>query len=169
FINLKEKYDHGIVDPGTEADRLRDEIARRLETLVDPSTGESAVKRVYVAGKFYRGPYKDNAPDLIVGYQRGYRVSWEAAIGKTSDAVFHANTKAWSGDHCVDPSLVPGILFCNHRIANENPRLIDIAPTVLGMFGVNVPDYMDGKTLAVDGTSEAKHLKHKDTLAEAIP
>jgi predicted AlkP superfamily phosphohydrolase/phosphomutase len=169
FINLKEKYDQGIVDPGAEADRLRDEISRRLETLVDPSTGESAVKRVYVAGKFYRGPYKDNAPDLIVGYQRGYRVSWEAAIGKTSGAVFHPNTKAWSGDHCVDPSLVPGILFCNARIANENPRLIDIAPTVLSMFGVDVPDYMDGKALSVDGTSEAKQLKHKDTLAEAIP
>ena len=128
FINVKEKYDQGIVDPGGEADRLRDEIARRLEALVDPATDESAVKRVYIAGKFYRGPYKDNAPDLIVGYQRGYRVSWEAAIGKTTDAVFHANTKAWSGDHCVDPSLVPGILFCNRPITNENPRLIDIAP-----------------------------------------
>ena len=52
---------------------------------------------------FYRGPYKDNAPDLIVGYRRGYRVSWEAAIGKTTRAVFQPNTKAWSGDHCVDP------------------------------------------------------------------
>ena len=123
FINVKEKYDQGIVDPGAEADRLREEIARRLETLTHPETGESAVKRVYVAGKFYRGPYKDNAPDLIVGYQRGYRVSWEAAIGKTTEAVFHPNTKAWSGDHCVDPSLVPGILFCNHPIADREPAL----------------------------------------------
>ena len=99
--------------------------------------------------KFYRGPYKDNGPDLIVGYQRGYRVSWETAIGRTTEAVFHANTKAWSGDHCVDPSLVPGILFCNRPIENENPRLIDIGPTVLSMFGVAVPDYMDGKALTV--------------------
>ena len=125
--------------------QLRSEIAGRLEALVEPSTHQSAVKRVYIAGKFYRGPYKDNAPDLIVGYQRGYRVSWEAAIGKTTRSVFQPNTKAWSGDHCVDPSLVPGILFCTHRIANENPRLIDVAPTVLSMFGIAVPDYMDGK------------------------
>ncbi len=121
FINLKDKYDQGIVEPGKEADRLREEIAGRLEALVDPTTGESAVKRVYIAGQFYRGPYKDNAPDLIVGYRRGYRVSWEAAIGKTTDAVFHPNTKAWSGDHCVDPSLVPGILFCNRPIADREP------------------------------------------------
>ena len=121
FINLKDKYAQGIVEPGDEADRLREEIAGRLEALVDPTTGESAVKRVYIAAQFYRGPYKDNAPDLIVGYRRGYRVSWEAAIGKTTDAVFHPNTKAWSGDHCVDPSLVPGILFCNRPIADREP------------------------------------------------
>ena len=154
FINLKDKYDQGIVEPGDEADRLREEIAGRLEALTDPTTGESAVKRVYIAGQFYRGPYKDNAPDLIVGYRRGYRVSWEAAIGKTTEAVFQPNTKAWSGDHCVDPSLVPGILFCNRPIANENPRLIDVAPTVLSMFGVDVPDYMDGKALTVGDLAE---------------
>ena len=44
---------------------------------------------------------------------------------------------------------MPGILFCNRPIASENPRLIDIAPTVLSMFGVDVPEYMDGKALAV--------------------
>src|SRR5207249_11569616 len=104
--------------------------------------------------KVYRGPYKEQAPDLIVGYERGYRVSWEAAIGRTSDAVFHANTKAWSGDHCVDPSVVPGVLFCNRPIATENPRLMDIGPTVLDLFGVPVPEHMDGKPLIVGGDEE---------------
>ncbi len=168
FINLKDKYSQGIVDPGKEADQLRSEIAGRLEALVDSSTHQSAVKRVYIAGKFYRGPYKDNAPDLIVGYQRGYRVSWEAAIGKTTRSVFQPNTKAWSGDHCVDPSLVPGILFCNHRIANENPRLIDVAPTVLSMFGIAVPDYMDGKALDVVDVAQKAGLPREDALAEAV-
>ena len=113
FINLKGKYSQGIVEPGDEADRLREEIARRLTGLVDPQTGASAIKRTYVTAKVYRGPYKDNAPDLIPGYQRGYRVSWETAIGRTTESVFHDNTKAWSGDHCIDPSLIPGVLFCN--------------------------------------------------------
>ena len=90
---------------------------------------------MYIASKFYKGPYRENGPDLIVGYRRGYRVSWETAIGRTTESVFHANKKAWSGDHCVDPSLVPGILFCNRIVENENPRLIDIGPTVLSMFG----------------------------------
>jgi predicted AlkP superfamily phosphohydrolase/phosphomutase len=167
FLNLKDKYEQGIVGPGGEAERLRREIAGRLEALADPSTGDSAVKRVYIAGSFYRGPYKDNAPDLIVGYRRGYRVSWEAAIGKTTRSVFHANIKAWSGDHCVDPSLVPGILFCNHPIADENPRLIDIAPTVLSLFGVDVPEYMDGKALSVGSAKASAHGERAETLVEA--
>ncbi len=69
--------------------------------------------------------------------------------------MFHANKKAWSGDHCVDPSLVPGILFCNRVVENENPRLIDIGPTVLSMFGAAVPDYMDGKVLTVRDAAES--------------
>lgn len=166
FINLKDKYSQGIVEPGTEADRLREEIAERLTALVDPEGGASAVKRVYIAPKFYKGPYKENAPDLIVGYRRGYRVSWESAIGRTTEAVFHSNQKAWSGDHCVDPSLVPGILFCNHLVASENPRLIDVAPTVLNLFGVPLPDYMDGKAWIVADTTEKSSRKPEDSLAE---
>jgi predicted AlkP superfamily phosphohydrolase/phosphomutase len=167
FINLKDKYEQGIVEPGREADRLREEIAGRLEALTDPSSDESAVKRVYIAGRFYRGPYKDNAPDLIVGYRRGYRISWEAAIGKTTRDVFRPNTKAWSGDHCVDPSLVPGIMFCNRPIADENPRLIDVAPTVLSLFGVDVPDYMDGKAMTVGGLAAGARGEREKDLAEA--
>jgi predicted AlkP superfamily phosphohydrolase/phosphomutase len=161
YLNVRDKYAQGIVDPGGEADKLREEISQRLTALTDPGTGASAVKRVYPAGKVYRGPYKDQGPDLIVGYQRGYRVSWDTAVGRTTTAVFHANTKAWSGDHCIDPSLVPGVLFCNHPVATENPRLMDIGPTVLDLFGVPVPEYMDGKVLAVgpatDGKSRARH------------
>jgi predicted AlkP superfamily phosphohydrolase/phosphomutase len=149
FLNIKDKYSQGIVAAGGEADLLRAEIAERLAALVDPENRTQAIKRVYQAPKVYRGPYKDQAPDLIVGYGRSYRVSWDAAIGRTTTQVFHANTKAWSGDHCVDPSVVPGVLFCNRPIEAENPRLLDIGPTVLGLFGVAVPDYMDGEALIV--------------------
>jgi predicted AlkP superfamily phosphohydrolase/phosphomutase len=169
FINIKDKYSQGIVAPGKEAEKLRDEIAERLGKLVDPANGSSAIKRIYQAPKFYLGPYKDHAPDLIVGYQQGYRVSWEAAIGKTTREVFHDNTKAWSGDHCVDPSVVPGILFCNQPVNAERPRLLDIGPTILHMFGVAVPEYMDGKALpvgnGVNGTN-GSHSGKKATPAQ---
>ncbi|HMF14073.1 MAG TPA: alkaline phosphatase family protein [Gemmataceae bacterium] len=154
FLNIKDKYSQGIVDPGEEADQLREEIAQRLRALVDPQNGTRAIKRAYQAPKVYRGPYKDVAPDVVVGYERGYRVSWDAAIGKTTREIFHDNTKAWSGDHCVDPSVVPGVLFCDRPIESENCRLLDIGPTVLDLFGVPVPDHADGKPLVVSGDDE---------------
>ena len=166
YINIKDKYSQGIVDPAGEVGRLRQEIADRLNALVDTESGASAVKRVYIAAKFYKGPYRENGPDLIVGYQRGYRVSWETAIGRTTTDVFHSNKKAWSGDHCVDPSLVPGILFCNRHVENQNARLIDIGPTVLSMFGVDVPEYMDGKALIVGDASVRAAHKREETLGK---
>ncbi len=69
-----------------------------------------------------------------------------------SAAVFEDNTKCWSGDHCIDPSAVPGVLFVNRTFADDapgidNPGIEDMAPTVLRLFGVEVPRWMEGYAL----------------------
>jgi predicted AlkP superfamily phosphohydrolase/phosphomutase len=154
WINQKGREAQGIVEPA-EAAALRDELCRRLAGLKDEAKGAVAINRVLDANKIYRGPYKGEAPDLIVGYNNGYRVSWEAAIGQPTERVFHDNTKAWSGDHIIDPQLMPGVLFCNRKIGSETPHITDLAPTVLELFGVKVPEHMDGQPLVVadaDGT-----------------
>ncbi len=156
FLNLKGREAQGIVDPGAEASQLRDEIASKLGNLMDAARGQPAVKQVYNSLKVFTGPFKADAPDLIVGYQRGYRASWETAVGQVTEQVFHDNVKAWSGDHCIDPSLVPGVLFCNRRVTALEPRLMDIGPTVLDMFGVAVPAHMDGVPLAVADMNAAE-------------
>jgi hypothetical protein len=149
YLNIRNREAQGIVEPGSEAAALREELRERLTGLNDPQTGQTAVNRVFIAGETYQGPYKDNSPDLIVGYNEGYRVSWESAIGQVTDQVFHPNTKAWSGDHCMDPQVVPGILFCNHDIQTDRPRLIDIGPTVIDLFGITPPKSMDGRPLKI--------------------
>ncbi len=149
WLNVKGREAQGIVEPGEEETALREELCAKLTGLKDPATGELAVKRALDSRKIYRGPYTTEAPDLIMGYAEGYRVSWEAAVGDITDEVFHDNMKAWSGDHCIDPSLVPGVMFCNRPVQAERPRLMDIGPTSLEMFGVKVPPYMDGQPLTV--------------------
>ncbi|MBN1456940.1 MAG: alkaline phosphatase family protein [Sedimentisphaerales bacterium] len=154
FLNIRGRESQGIVDPGQEAAQLRDEIAAKLSELHDAKRNTKAIKQVYNALKVYKGPYKTEAPDLIVGYHEGYRASWDTAVGKVTKEVFHDNTKAWSGDHCIDQSIVPGVLFCNRKVDSENPRLLDIGPTVLDMFGVDVPSNMDGKALKITDDKE---------------
>ncbi len=43
--------------------------------------------------------------------------------------------------------LVPGVLFSNLRITVEDPGMEDIAPTVLGLFGVEAPAWMEGRSV----------------------
>ncbi len=167
YLNIKGRESQGIVQPGSEAQQLRDELVSKLTGLSDPETGQVAIKQAYNALKVFNGPYKTEAPDVIVGYTEGYRVSWEAAVGQVTDKIFHDNTKAWSGDHCIDHTFVPGVLFCNRPVKTESPRLIDIGPTVLDMFGLKVPAYMDGRPLAVADAEEAQPSTRQENEQKA--
>jgi predicted AlkP superfamily phosphohydrolase/phosphomutase len=153
YLNLRGREAQGAVDPA-DADALRREIAAKLSGLRDNDSGEGggeggnvAILRAYESVDIYRGPYLGAAPDLIIGYAEGYRASWDAAVGKVSAHVFEDNAKAWCGDHCVDPGLVPGVLFSNRKILAEDPGIEDMAPTALRLFGVAVPPWMEGKSV----------------------
>jgi predicted AlkP superfamily phosphohydrolase/phosphomutase len=147
YINQKGRESRGTVEPGEETMRLKRELTRRLSGLRDEEKGQVAVSRVYDRDELPGGPYKENCPDLIMGYNIGYRVSWDSVTGKVGGAVFEDNVKAWSGDHCIDPAHVPGVLFSNRPLNTGTPAIIDIAPTVLDLFGVAVPAHMDGRPL----------------------
>jgi predicted AlkP superfamily phosphohydrolase/phosphomutase len=147
FLNLAGREAGGCVRSGEEARAVKAEIIARLTGLVDEARGATAIREVFDTAKIYDGPYRDNAPDLVIGYAAGYRISWDCATGVVAGPVFEDNVKAWSGDHCVDPSLVPGVLFCNRKVVSEDPAIIDIAPSVLHMFGITPPEHMEGTPL----------------------
>ena len=147
FLNVKGREGEGIVAPGDEVESVKAEIISKLNGLVDEEKGEIGIREVFDTARLYGGPYVENAPDLLIGYNGGYRISWDGATGMVSGPVFQDNVKSWSGDHCIDPRLVPGILFSSRKINAEDPALIDIAPSALRLFGLDPPDHMDGKPL----------------------
>ena len=71
--------------------------------------------------------------------------------GRFRSDVLEDNTNAWSGDHCMDFTKVPGVLLSNRKIDARTPALTDIAPTISvgirnrenhgydGAVGVSVP------------------------------
>ncbi len=146
YLNLKGREANGAVDP-KDAAALRQELIGKLTNLRDEETGQIGIRNVYASGALYQGPYLNAAPDFIVGYAAGYRTSWEAAVGKVAARVFEDNKKAWSGDHCVDPLLVPGVLFSNRKVQAEDPGIEDMAPTALDLFGIQPPSWMEGKSV----------------------
>ncbi len=147
FLNLKGREMEGIVEPGDEAAAVKREIMKGIEGLVDEETGSVGIIEAFDTAEIYSGPYRQNAPDLVIGFNDGYRTSWDCATGQAHTPVFEDNTKAWSGDHCIDPRLVPGVLFCNRPIENDDPSLLDLAPTALHLFGIKPPAHMEGEPL----------------------
>lgn len=157
YINQKGRESQGIVSPGEETRALKTELKQRLSGLMDDGNNNTvAINYLYDRDEIPPGPYKENCPDFIVGYNEGYRVSWDSVSGKVNSTIFEDNTKAWSGDHCIDPKLVPGIFFCNHHINTKSPSIVDIAPTAMELFGLKVPDHMDGQSLLRQENSPEK-------------
>ncbi len=144
YVNLIGRERDGIVPPA-DKDVLLEELRERLLAVKDPVTGQPAIARIDRADEVYHGPFTARAPDLIIGYNRGYRCSWDTALGTISDDVFSDNTSAWSADHCMAADQLPGVLFCNRPIRIPDPALVDLAPTILTSFGVTPPDTMTGR------------------------
>ena len=145
YINQRGREAHGMVARGRDCEALKQELVLKLSGLRDSATGRVAINQAVTADSIYHGPYLDAAPDILIGFNSGYRYSWDSALGRTSAEIFEDNRKAWSGDHCIDPTLVPGILFCNRKVEAQDPGIEDLAPTALHLFGCKVPAYMEGK------------------------
>ena len=147
YLNLKGRERDGIVEPGQEREELLDELTVALESLTDYD-GQRIIHRVHRTDEIYSGDATALAPDLIIGYRRGYRASWDTCLGGITDEILLDNDLAWSADHCADPSEVPGVLFSNRPIDAKAPSLMDIAPSVLAAFNLSVPPSMEGKPLS---------------------
>ncbi len=146
YINLFGRERQGAVF-AEEYEQVRDRIRRMLLEYVDPRTGEKPVRKVYLREEVYSGRYLEQAPDLIIGYERGYRASWDTVLGKIPKEEIEDNTSPWSGDHCISDDVVPGILVCNRRVIADNPSITDLATSILAFFGLPKGAQMDGEPI----------------------
>ena len=136
YVNLKGREAYGIVAPA-DRDALLTEISRRLLQTKDPATGAAAIAHVYRREEVYSSAgYDDLAPDLIVGYAKGTRVSDDSPLGVVGPEVLTDNRSAWSGDHEMDPPSVPGILLSNRRLTTAPATLQNLAGTILQQMGI---------------------------------
>lgn len=147
YLNLRGRERNGIVQAGAQADALLTGIKEKLLQVKDPKTGLPVITRVDRAREVYQGPYAASGPDMIVGYNRGYRAGWKTILGAFPADEIEDNTNPWSGDHCIDYTLVPGVLLSNRKISATSPALTDIAPTVLSEFGIAKPPAMMGQSV----------------------
>ena len=145
YLNLRGRERTGVVEP-TQRQALLDELSAKLLAVRD-TDGRPVVKHVHQGNAVYHGKHTDLAPDLVIGYYRGYRASWATVLGGLGSAVLSDNDSAWAADHCADASEMPGVLFANCPIAAASPGLEDMGPSILGLFGLPPIGTMTGRNV----------------------
>lgn len=146
YLNLRDREGEGIVD-AEQSNRLKTQIAQTLTGLKDPERGQVAIRSVSTREEIYKGPHIELAPDLMINFAPGYRVSWDTPLGGIAEGLFEDNQKKWSGDHVVDPAIVPGILLLNRPFHKEDVELVDLAPTIIDALGAKKSADMEGRSL----------------------
>ncbi len=144
FLNLQGRQPHGCVAP-EDARPLLDDLKAGLLAIPHPETGAPLVERVYEADELYSGPHAHLAPDLTV-VLRDWRYR---TIGLHDFTTNRLISPAFgpTGDHRMEGVLIAAGPPFRPGSAPENANLLDIAPTVLHLLGVPVPDDMDGRVL----------------------
>ncbi|HUG42787.1 MAG TPA: alkaline phosphatase family protein [Acidobacteriota bacterium] len=150
YINLKGREGQGSVEPGEEYLRLTQEIRRRILEYRDPDTEEPVLEDAFLREEIYQGPYVEEAGDIQLSFLPGYRTSWQTSLGAVPPNILVANLKKWSGDHSSSsPEDTHGFFLSNRRLQTPAPAIVDIAPTLYSLFGVEIPADVDGRPLAL--------------------
>ena len=146
YLNLKGREAQGVVNPN-ERDALLAKLASELKTFTDPKTGLPLIAQIEILPQPSSAELAERSPDLLVGYQRGYRASWETALGGAGDKLVSDNLQAWSGDHLMAPEHVPGVLVSNRVPTSETAHLRDLAPSILRLYGLAPRSDWKGRAL----------------------
>jgi len=146
YVNVRGREVNGSVSY-SNINKVKKALIDALQKVRDPLNGKRIVTRAYDSQAHFSGPYTKTAPDVVVGYNSGYRISDEAVLGKFPKEIVGFRKDKWSADHCMDPGLVPGSLLTNFEVTKENPAIWDLAPSILKGFGLDVPPEMDGKPI----------------------
>ena len=137
YLNLKGREGKGIVDK-KDYDLLLKELSKKLLEFKNPYNNAPIIKKVYTKKDLGIPDSDVNSPDLVIGFYKGARSSWDNAVGQLSAAAISPRKGKWKGDHLFDPSEVPGVLLMNKKSEVQNPKISDVMPSILGKFNITM-------------------------------
>ncbi len=143
YLNRVDREKEGIV---TDADAaaLLAEIKAKLEAVQDGDT--PVILSAELATDIYEGERVDEAPDILVGYNRGYGNSDESSLGRVTAHVLSDNVGGtFNGSHLMDPSVVAGTLLSNRPVRLDDPNLKDLTVEILRYYNVQPDESMKGR------------------------
>jgi predicted AlkP superfamily phosphohydrolase/phosphomutase len=168
WINVTGCQPHGVVAPGEEYEQVRKEIIARLKKMRDPDTQEIIFPEVFRKEELYWGPYIDNAPDLILTEgKRKYAYVLQRSKTTEDKTSWIAPLNGYEKENLPNAThRLEGILIMKGRHLQQRGKIsqpaniVDVAPTILHMMGLPVPEEMDGKVL-IDLFKDAYVARHQ--------
>lgn len=151
-INLRGRERLGIVEPGEPFERVCAQIEEGLRSFVDADTGEPVVAEVARPGQLFpAGARRGDLPDLLVRWSDSpaaqHRALHSDTLGTIPWPEPGRNRTGRGGNHrgegflvAVGQDVTPGA--CIH-----DGHVLDLAPTVHALLGVDVPAHMRGRSL----------------------
>jgi len=171
WINLRGRDPHGTVEPGTEYERLRDEIIEKLEAARDAQSGRPLVARVLKREEAFAGPCADRAPDLLVELASwdGYKLLAAPSAGRRGKIVRQLAPSELIGSKGVGVSGVHrsrGILAAAgpglpDEKSLEKATLLDVFPLAASLLGLKAS--RDSKPA---GTDERVYTPAEEALVK---
>lgn len=160
-INLKGREPAGIID-NKEYNELRGYLLRELKNLRHPNR-EKVFEKVLPREECYSGNYVQDAPDvMILPRNMDYSLS-DTVRSKAFMKKEHFNHKM----NGLFIAFGPDIKKCKNK---GRISLLDIAPTILHLFGLTIPDDMDGRVLTEVFREDSKSIQQyvKDRAMSAM-
>ena len=160
-INLKGREKCGIVEPGEEYERVRDEIREKLYELRDPEIDEKIVDYIRKREELYSGPYLENAPDLMYGMKNHSYVQYNNYHFNQLFKRYEYGTHRMNGIFLVKGEKI------NKGYEITKADIVDMAPTIIYLMGLPVPDDMDGRVLSEsfkDGVLKNLPIKYEPAI-----
>jgi predicted AlkP superfamily phosphohydrolase/phosphomutase len=143
YLNRADREKEGIVT-AVQVEPLLAEIKAKLEAVKDGDV--PVILSAELAVDIYEGERVDEAPDILVGYNRGYGNSDESSLGRVTADVLSDNVGGtFNGSHLMDPSVVAGTLLSNRPVRLDDPSLKDLTVEILRYYNVQPDESMKGR------------------------
>ena len=153
-VNLRGREPRGIVEPGAEYETLLDRLTSDLEQLVDPRTGQRAVREVTRTKDVFGEASLSTLPDLFVAWEpcayfRDSVVHPRMTLTQKEPEFFRDSDHTQSG---FVAAAGPGI---NARGALPDISPLDLAPACLALLGEPQPPGMTGRSMWLQSAVES--------------
>ncbi|MDH3598444.1 MAG: hypothetical protein OEU26_02255, partial [Candidatus Tectomicrobia bacterium] len=150
-INLQGREPQGIVAPGAEYDTLCEELYQTIKGMTNPANGKPAALTVYKTDDVYQGPCRSHMPDIIVNWNDDAQISTQLLTENygvaRSPEPGYGLAPYYTGNHrpnafsvAVGPGIASGAVL-------QGASIMDLAPTILSHFDIDLPAYMHGRVL----------------------